>query len=64
MAWDLFKASSEGSLTYQLGHNQGVSSLLILAWCQWSLGQPSKARATIEEALASAKAMADPLTLA
>ena len=31
VAWDLFKASTEGSLAYRLGHNQGISSLTILA---------------------------------
>ena len=63
VAWDLFKASAESSLAYRLGHNQGISSLLILAFSQWALGQPSQARRTIDEALNQAEAMDEPLTL-
>jgi predicted ATPase len=63
VAWDLFKASTESSLAYRLGHNQGISSLTILALSQWALGQPSQARRTIDEALTRAEAMDEPLTL-
>jgi class 3 adenylate cyclase/tetratricopeptide (TPR) repeat protein len=63
VAWDLFKASSESSLAYRLGHNQGVSSLTILALSQWALGKPSQARRTIDESLSEAEAMDEPLTL-
>jgi class 3 adenylate cyclase/tetratricopeptide (TPR) repeat protein len=63
IAWELFKESTEGSLTYRLGHNQGISSLLVLSWSLWGLGRPSAARSTIEEALAQAQAMSEPLTL-
>ncbi len=44
IAWESFSNSTEGSLTYRLGHNQGVSSLLLLAWSQWGLGHPSSAK--------------------
>lgn len=63
IAWSLFSESTEGSLTYRLGHNQGVSSLLILSYCQWGLGRPTEARSVIEQALTEAEAMAEPLTL-
>jgi tetratricopeptide (TPR) repeat protein len=62
-AWESFKASTQGSLTYQLGHNQGVSSLTLLAWSLWALGQPSSARSTIAKGLAEAQALSEPLTL-
>jgi tetratricopeptide (TPR) repeat protein len=63
IAWELFKDSAKDSLTYRLGHNQGVISLLILAWSQWALGRPAAARSTIEEALVQAQTMSEPLTL-
>jgi len=63
IAWDLYEASSERALTYRLGHNQGISSLLIMSWSAGALGQPTVARSAIEEALDQAEAMADPLTL-
>ena len=64
VAWDLYQSSSGIALSYRLGHNQGVSSLLILAWSLWSLGRPSQARAMAAEALTRAEAMGEPLTLA
>jgi len=63
IAWDLYKVSRENSLTYRLGHNQGISSLLIMSLSHAALGRPSLARSTMEEALYEAEAMADPLTL-
>ena len=63
IAWESFNTSTRGLPTYHLGHNQGVSSLLILAWSQWGLGQPALARSTIAKGLAEAEALSEPLTL-
>jgi class 3 adenylate cyclase/tetratricopeptide (TPR) repeat protein len=63
VAWDLYKGSSETALTYRLGHNQGISSLLIMSCSAGALGQPTVARSSVEEVLDQAQAMADPLTL-
>ena len=57
IAWESFNTSTQGSQSYHLGHNQGVSSLLILAWSLWGLGQPSSARSTIAKGLAEAQAL-------
>ena len=62
LAWDLYKESSEGSLTYRLGHNQGVSALLIMGSCQWALGRPAMARAAVEELLFQVQSLPDPLS--
>jgi class 3 adenylate cyclase len=63
VAWESFNTSTQGSLTYHLGHNQGVASLTLLAWSQWGLGQPSLARSTIAKGLVEAEALSEPLTL-
>jgi class 3 adenylate cyclase/energy-coupling factor transporter ATP-binding protein EcfA2 len=63
VAWESFSSSTRGVPNYHLGHNQGVSSLLILAWSLWGLGQPALARSTIAKGLAEAEALSEPLTL-
>ncbi len=60
----LHNPSAHGSLAYTVGVDRGVVAHAYAAWCHVYLGHPSRALAVSEEAMALAKRVEHPLSLA
>ncbi len=60
----LYNPSAHGSLAYTVGADYGVAALGPAAWCHFYLGHPDRALAVTEEAVALAKRVEHPLSLA
>jgi class 3 adenylate cyclase/predicted ATPase len=60
----LYNPSAHGSLAYAVGVDRGVSANAFAAWCAFYLGHPDRALVLSEEAVALAKRVEHPLSLA
>jgi predicted ATPase len=60
----LYNPSAHGSLAYTVGEDWGVHAHAFTAWCRVYLGHPDQALALSEEAVALAKRVEHPLSLA
>jgi TOMM system kinase/cyclase fusion protein len=63
-AISLYEPSEHESLAYTMGSDRGVASQSYAAWCHWGLGHPDQALATSQEAVALAKQVEHPHSLA
>ena len=61
---ELYDPSEHGSLAYTVGIDRGVGAHAYAAWCHVYLGHPDRALAVSEEAVALAKRVEHPLSLA
>jgi predicted ATPase len=61
---ELYDPGAHGSLAYAAGLDRGVAALGYAAWCHVSLGHPDRALALTEEAVALAKRVEHPISLA
>jgi class 3 adenylate cyclase/predicted ATPase len=60
----LYNPSAHGSLVYTVGVDRGVIAHSYAAWCHVYLGHPNRASAASQEAVALAKLVEHPLSLA
>jgi class 3 adenylate cyclase/predicted ATPase len=60
----LYNPSEHGSLAYAVGYDRGVAAHGLAAWCHVGLGHPDRALAGSEEAVALARRVEHPLSLA
>jgi class 3 adenylate cyclase/predicted ATPase len=60
----LYNPREHGSLAYTVGFDRGVTAHAYAAWCHMYLGHPDRALAFSEEAVALAKRVEHPLSLA
>jgi predicted ATPase len=60
----LYSPSEHGSLAYTVGYDRGVGAHALAASCHVCLGHPDRAQAESEEAVALAKRVEHPLSLA
>jgi predicted ATPase len=63
-ALDLYNLQQHRSLAFLYGHDFGVAALSTLSWVLWSLGYPAQALRRGQEALALAKELDHPFSLA
>ncbi len=63
-AVELHDPKEHASLAYTLGIDQGVNSRVLGAACLWMLGHPDRAMTRIQEAVALARQVEHPLSLA
>ncbi len=63
-ACTLYEPGLRSALVYRLGHDQGVSSLICLAFVDWMAGYPDTAARTSEDGLALAAEIDDPFSSA
>jgi class 3 adenylate cyclase/predicted ATPase len=61
---ELYNPSAHGSLAYAVGLDRGVAAHGYAAWCHVFLGHPDRALALSEEAVALAKRVEHPVSLA
>jgi predicted ATPase len=61
---ELYDPSTHGSLAYAVGLDRGVAARGYAAWCHVCLGHPDRALALSEEAVALAKRLEHPISLA
>jgi class 3 adenylate cyclase/predicted ATPase len=60
----LYDPTEHASLAYSVGFDPGVDARSHAGWCHWYLGQPDRALAMSEEAVALAQRVEHPLSLA
>jgi predicted ATPase len=60
----LYSPAEHGSLAYTVGFDRGVTAHALAGWCHVYLGHPDRALAVSEEAVALAKRVEHPLSLA
>ena len=60
----LYEPGLRSSLIYRMGHDQGVTSLVVQGLILWMLGQPETALEKSKKALALSEDVADPFTSA
>ncbi len=61
---ELYNPSAHGSLAYAMGADLGVDARALAAWCHMYLGHPDRALAVSEAAVALAKRVEHPFSLA
>src|SRR5262249_39937282 len=60
----LYDETRHGSHALLLGHDPLVRGRCFMAWSLWGLGYPDRSRDTLESALALARKLAQPMSLA
>ncbi len=61
---ELYDPTEHASFAHTFGTDRGVVSRSYAAWCHWFLGRPDRALATTQEALALARRVEHPYSLA
>ena len=61
---ELYDPAEHASLAHTFGNDRGVASRIYAAWCHWFLGRPDRALATTQDAVALARRVEHPVSLA
>ena len=61
---ELYDPAEHGPFAHTFGSDRGVVSRSYAAWCHWFLGRPDRALTTTQEAVALARRVEHPFTLA
>jgi class 3 adenylate cyclase/tetratricopeptide (TPR) repeat protein len=62
-AVELYRPERDRDLAYRFAQDVGVSAMVYLSFVEWALGEPDRARAVMEQALAQAAEAKHPPTL-